>query len=147
MFIFPYKNAGLQLDATGCKRVLYEHLPANVQDHVAIQNLGREELFKLKTVTLNNAVYAKSYVLIIAVPRDELPQFTEIVEIFSVNRMIVLLNQRLETVQLDLHFHVYVVEYTSEVSTMTELSLISPDLLTVEKNGGRHVINSQHSLL
>lgn len=131
---------------TGCKPILYEHLPEMVRLHISEHDLARDTAFVLTSVAIDGFVYTKGSALVQSVSEDEHPEFVQVCELFSVNRSILVLALLLKTIEFDEHLHLYVVHVTADSVVLGDLHNFQTEPLFVKEKMNKHVINLRHGL-
>ncbi|XP_064482426.1 uncharacterized protein LOC135395121 [Ornithodoros turicata] len=146
MYMFSQSSSENKLTTAGSKPCLIEHLPDVLKLYLSHQMILCESSVVLKSVTINGTVCSSGCVFVAKVTDDDLPEFFQICDIYAVNRMILGVAQVLQTVEFDKHFHLYVINFTSEYRVVDNLQDIGYEPLFVQMRGNRHIINPRHAL-
>lgn len=131
---------------TGCRPILFEHLPEIVRSHIVDCGLARDNIVVLKSLAIDGFVYSEGSAIVQSVSEDDHPQFAQVCELFCVNKRIVVLAYVLDTIEFDEHFHLYTVNVTTECVVLTNLHHFQNEPLFVKKKMNIHVINPRHGL-
>ncbi|CAN7985683.1 unnamed protein product, partial [Ixodes pacificus] len=131
---------------TGCRSILFEHLPEMLRLHIVEHGLARDNAVALNSVTIDGFAYSEGCALVQTVTEDDHPQFVQVCELFCVNKKILVLAQVLETIEFNEHFHVYVVRVTTEWVVLGNLHDFQTEPLFVKKKANKLVINARHGL-
>lgn len=131
---------------SGCRSVLYEHLPCCVKEFISQHDLQCTNSFSANCVTVYGRSYRVGCSLVLNVPDDSLPEFVHVCGLFYVDKVLLIMLELLETVRFDEHFHVFVVSTTDKYKVITSFSEFATEPLYIHKHMGRRVISARHSL-
>lgn len=106
---------------TGCRTILFEHLPEMVRSHIVDCGPARDNVVVLKSIAKDGFVYSEGCALVQSVSEDDHPQFAQVCELFCVNKRIVVPAYVLNTIEFEEHFHLYTVNVTGECVVLTNL--------------------------
>ncbi|CAN7949311.1 unnamed protein product [Ixodes pacificus] len=71
---------------TGCRSILFEHLPEMLRLHIVEHGLARDNAVALNSVTIDGFAYSEGCALVQTVTEDDHPQFVQVCELFCVNK-------------------------------------------------------------
>lgn len=131
---------------TGCRPILFEHLPEEIRLHVVKCDLERDKVVVLKSVSIDGFVYSERCALVHRVTDDDHPEMVQVCELFSVNRRILVLANVVDTIEFNEHFHFYVVRATSNYIVLDNLHDFQTEPLFVKKIMNKNVVNPRHGL-
>lgn len=146
MYIHSLEHSGMRMVTTGCKPVLFEHLPTDVQNHIAANAMDAENVFSLASVKLQGTLYTVGSVQRIDLSEDE-PSFATLSGIFSIRRKILMYARKLQTIMFDEHYHAYVVRRCIESTVITDISGLEANDLSMHTLGSRTFVSARHAMM
>ncbi|XP_040074212.2 uncharacterized protein LOC8024264 [Ixodes scapularis] len=146
MYLQSCEDSSTTMSTTGCKPVLFEHLPSDVKHHISENNISRENIFSLMLVSLDGTEYAVGSIIVTDISSEQ-PTFVLVCNIFSVSRCILTFVQKLETVKFDQHFHAYIVRRCPESLLLRDITNYQADALTIHTIGNKCFVSARHALI
>ncbi|CAN8026650.1 unnamed protein product, partial [Ixodes persulcatus] len=132
---------------TGCYHKLCEHLPERVKEFIFEHDHETVDSLAVNSLSLEGRVYKPRYVLVQSVPEDALPEFLHVCQMCYVNKVLLSLENVLDSVRFDEHFHVYVVRATQEYKVVTSFMDCTTEPLYMREHKGHTAISTRYSLL
>ncbi|XP_064475545.1 uncharacterized protein LOC135389426 [Ornithodoros turicata] len=135
MYLFSQSHCEAKLTTTGSRPCILEHVPDVLKNFLCAENISSDNIIVVKSITVDGAVYSSGSVLVRHISDDELPVFLQLCDIYTVNRLVLGVAQVLETLEFDRHFHVYVVQSTSQHTVVRDLQNIESEQLFLHRQG------------
>ncbi|XP_064474056.1 uncharacterized protein LOC135388428 [Ornithodoros turicata] len=135
------------LSVAGSRPVVPEHVAEVVRSYIELRSTEVPNISILNSVKLGGMLFVPGAPLLYRVNGDDLPDFIQVCNIYSINKEIIFEVRELLTVEFDRHYHVYVVCLTDNCFVVTDISGLKTDVLCLAQKGDKYIVSARSALL